>query len=121
VIPHVIAGAALGCLLAGVGGFFYGLGMGRDLEAGAQKRVEQAQAETLAAAALGTAQEIAKLEPKLVTLKERVTREIIKEPVYRDCVHTPDGLRAINDALTAQPGNPFGGGGVPVPDAPGGP
>lgn len=117
-IPHILAGAALASLLAGVGGFFYGMDLGKKLEAGAQRRVEDAQAATLAAAALGTAQEIAKLEPKLVTLKERVTREIIKEPVYRDCVHSADGLRAINDALTAQPGNPLADSVVPVPDAP---
>lgn len=48
----------------------------------------------------GAAKEIAKIEVKNVTIKQKLEREIHEKPVYRDCKHTPDGLRLINDALT---------------------
>lgn len=120
-IPQAIAIGAISTLAALVGGFVYGMQLGKDIERGAQLRVAEVRAQTQQDAAEGVAREIAKLEPKLVTLKERVTREVREVPVYRECVHTPDGLRDINAALTAQPGNPFGDRGVPVPDAAGGP
>lgn len=32
-------------------------------------------------------------------IREKVIREIVKEPVYRDCVTTPTGVRIIEDAI----------------------
>lgn len=119
-----IAAYLVGLLLL-LGGGGYAGWTARDWKAAdderAEKRTQELILKTKADAALGTAEAIAKLEPKLVTLKERVTREVIEKPVYRECVHSPDGLRNINAALTAQPGNPFGDRSVPVPDAAGEP
>jgi len=112
-------------LLALVGSGGYAGWTARDWKAAADERAEKRTQDLILKArqeaALGTADTIAKLEPKLVTLKERVTHEVIEKPVYRDCVHSTDSLRDINAVITAQPGNPFGDRGVPVPDAPGGP
>lgn len=112
-------------LLALLGGGGYAGWTARDWKAAADERKEQRAValvtQARAEAAAGAADAIAKLEPKLVTLKERVTREVIEKPVYRECVHSPDGLRDINAALTAQPGNPFADRGVPVSDPAGGP
>lgn len=33
------------------------------------------------------------------TINQKVIRETIKEPVYRDCVTTPDGVRLIEDTI----------------------
>jgi hypothetical protein len=52
-----------------------------------------------AASQAGAAAEIAKLEIKHVTLQQRIERETREVPVYRDCRHSPDGLRSLNDAL----------------------
>jgi len=48
----------------------------------------------------GAAKAIANIEVKNVKIKQKLEREIHEKPVYRDCVHTPDGLRLINDSLT---------------------
>ena len=34
------------------------------------------------------------------TLIQTTEREIVKEPVYVDCRHSPDGLRLVNSALS---------------------
>jgi hypothetical protein len=46
-----------------------------------------------------TAKELAKLDVKYVTIRQEVVREVLEKPVYRDCVHTPDGLQLVNAAL----------------------
>jgi hypothetical protein len=124
VIEARIAAYLIGLLVL-LGGGGYAGWTARDWKAAADERAEKRTQElilkTKADAALGTAEAIAKLEPKLVTLKEKVTREVIEKPIYRDCVHSANGLRDINAALTAQPGNPFGDRGLPVPDAAGEP
>lgn len=33
------------------------------------------------------------------TIHQKVIRETIKEPVYRDCITTPDGVRLIEQAI----------------------
>jgi hypothetical protein len=52
-----------------------------------------------AAGQVGAAAAIAKLEIKHVTLQQRIERETREVPVYRDCRHSSDGLRSLNDAL----------------------
>lgn len=47
----------------------------------------------------GAAAAIAKLEIKHVTLQQKIERETREVPVYRDCRHSPDGLRSLNEAL----------------------
>lgn len=51
------------------------------------------------AAARTAAQAIASIEVRNVTIRQRVEREIHEKTVYRECRHTPDGLRAVNAAL----------------------
>lgn len=62
---------------------------------------DDAIARTATDAALkATAEAISKIEVKNVTIRQTLEKEIHKEPVYRDCRHTSDGLRTINNALT---------------------
>ena len=72
----------------------------------------QAHDEALQAAAA----EIAKIEVKHVTIRQKaetVTREV---PVYRDCRHDERGMQLLNEALT--PGTqPAAQGELPRPDA----
>lgn len=54
----------------------------------------------------GAAHVISNIDIKQVTIKGRLEKEIQTNTVYRDCLNSPDGLRAINDALTnAVPGS----------------
>lgn len=63
----------------------------------------------IAAARTGTAEEIAKLEIKNVTIQQRIERETREVPVYRDCRHSAPGLRSLNDALENRPLAPGAG------------
>ena len=104
--PYLIAGAAL---ISAAAGFYGGL------------RIKQGEwdAATVAAqtereAALTTiAESIQKIDVKQQTIRERVIRETVEKPVYRDCRHEPDSLRDINAALSV----PAGASDVPASDA----
>ena len=48
------------------------------------------------------AQEIAKIDIRHTTIRQKVQRETIEKPVYRDCSHSPDGLRLVNQALSGR-------------------
>ena len=86
-------------LLALAGSYAWGRHDGGALAVAAETREAVIAAAATAAAQKATAEEIAKLEVKHVTVQRRIERETREVPVYRDCRHSPDGLRAINDAL----------------------
>ncbi|HQR71242.1 MAG TPA: hypothetical protein PLE54_11600 [Burkholderiaceae bacterium] len=68
------------------------------------------------AALQATAAELAKIDVKQVTIRQRaetITREV---PVYTDCRNTPDAMRVLNDALAAPGSQPAGNGVVPAAD-----
>lgn len=48
------------------------------------------------------AREIAKIEIRHTTIRQKVQREITERPVYRNCSHSPDGLRLVNQALSSR-------------------
>ena len=95
--PYLIAGAAL---ISAAAGFYGGL------------RIKQGEwdAATVAAqtereAALTTiAESIQKIDVKQQTIRERVIRETVEKPVYRDCRHDNDSMRDINAALSLSTG-----------------
>lgn len=65
----------------------------------ADAKAEQAAQKAATAATDAAVAAIKGIEVKYVTIKQKaetVTREV---PVYRDCVHTADGLRVVNEAL----------------------
>ena len=104
--PYLIAGAALISAAAG----FYG---GWAIKQG-QWDAATVAAHTEREAALSTiAESIQKIDVKQQTIRERVIRETVEKPVYRDCRHEPDSLRDINAALSV----PAGASDVPASDA----
>ncbi len=95
-----------------VGAYVYG---GRNKENAI--RAEELRQEQLAEKFEGVvAETLANMKVVNTTVYQRATREIVKEPVYVDCVHTADGLQLVNSALTNQPAPP-GGGQLPGADA----
>ena len=99
-----------GILLVSLGvassGFMYfkGVNTGKQLQ-----KAEQLSTESIIKSAIEesrnlaleeTAKAISKIEVKNVTIYRQATKEVIKEPVYRDCTHTPDGLQLVNEALS---------------------
>lgn len=109
---QLIAGAVL-CALAFVSGWKVNQWRNDSADAKAAAAVEKAATAATDAAVAA----IKGIEVKYVTIKQRaetVTREV---PVYRDCMHTDDGLRVVNQALSAGPQPPADNrAGVPGPD-----
>lgn len=114
-IPYqLIAGAVIVA-----GAFFGGWKVNGWRMDAAQKKADEVEQRATAAATEAAVSAIKGIEVKYVTIKqqaETITREV---PVYRDCVHTDDGLRLVNEALAGGSGSGTGEApGVPRPDAP---
>lgn len=114
--PYAIIGAVI-LWGASIGGaFFYGQGIGKDSQIAKESGIKDAIAETRAAAQLGAADAIAKIKVRNTTIQGRVETIVRDSPVYRDCLHDPDGLRNINEALGGR-SRPASGGVVPGTDS----
>lgn len=98
--PYLLLGLALlwGASIAGSGTWFYGAG--KNAVIAEQKKVEDIVAAAQAAFEESNVELISKLRPQYVTIKGAIEREVRTQLVYRDCVHSPDGLRALNQAIT---------------------
>jgi hypothetical protein len=103
--PWSILGTVLlwGATVAGA--FWYGTRVGRDGEIAKQAEIKQAIEDTSAKAREGAADAIAKIVVRNTTVQGRVETIVRDNPVYRDCVHGPDQLRNINEALTGRAGS----------------
>lgn len=101
--PWVLLG--LLALWAGSTSFAYlkGVSEGRQDQRSEQQTLEAATAAFREAAQQGAADEIAKIKITNTTIHQKMQREVYTDVVYRDCRHTPDGLRAINQAITGKP------------------
>lgn len=89
---------------AGSGWWFYGAGKDAEIAARSAAKAQEdrvvaavEQAAQRSAHAAGAA--IAKLEIKRVQITQPLQTEIRERVVYRDCLHSPAGLRAVNEAL----------------------
>lgn len=91
--------------LAASAGFAYtkGVSDGRREEVAKRLEMEEMARAVQDAAQQGAAEAIAEIEIKHTTVREEINREILTEVVYRDCTHTPDGLRLLQQALTGRP------------------
>lgn len=97
----LLAGGA--ALVAALGGsFLYGRTVGMDSVIAEQERTRQAIAEVFDKAQQGAAAAIADMEIKNVTITQPIRTEVRTRTVYAECKHTPDGLRALNAAITGR-------------------
>lgn len=94
---------AMFAILASIGSFFYGMGVGEDRLIAKQAADALKIAEVRAEKETGAANEIAKTEPKNTIIRQRVETIVRENIVYRDCVHEPASLSAINEAITGKP------------------
>lgn len=107
---------ALAAVAALAGAYAWGRSDGRALEAEARTREDLAAARTFEDMQRAIAGELAKIEIRHTTIRQVVEKEIHEKPVYRDCRHGPDGLRALNAALSDGSAAP-GDGELPPADA----
>lgn len=106
------AAALVAVLSAGYGGFRLGV----DHEVAARTREDQHVAKAVEAANDAAALAISKIRVRHSQITNEVQREIIEKTVYRDCRHSPDGLRLVNQALSGGGAIPAGGGKLPAAD-----
>ncbi|MCW7541872.1 hypothetical protein OOT46_29165 [Aquabacterium sp. A7-Y] len=111
----LIATAAVAAAIAGT--FFYGESVGQARCEAAQARDEHVARIAADAANKAAAAAIGKIEIQHVTVRQTIEREVRTVPVYRDCRHSPDGLRVVNEALTGR-AEPARGGELPAAAAP---
>ena len=97
--PYIIIAA----LVIVAGSYVKGRYDGNEMCEASVLREERIAAQARDEALRVTAKAIADIEVKNVTIKQTLEREIREKPVYLSCVHTPDGMRLINAALTNQP------------------
>ena len=90
----------IAAVLALGGTAFQAYRMGQDSVIADNARAEKLITQVRDEAKQGAADAIAKIDIKQVTIQGRLQKEIQTNTVYRDCAHSPDGLRSINDALT---------------------
>jgi hypothetical protein len=87
---------------------WWAYGAGQNAELAKQAREDDVIKKTRQAAQEGAALAIAAIEVQRVEITQPVLREVREKTVYRDCRHSPDGLRGVNAALTgaSQPAGP---------------
>lgn len=80
--------------------------IGKDLKQGEWDRASLDQAKQRAEEQEQTAKELARLEAQAQIVRERVIRETVERPVYRECAHSQRVLNDINAAITGQSASP---------------
>lgn len=110
--PYLIVAALAAVIGAGYGGFRLGV----DHEVAARTREDQHVAKAVEAANGVAALAISKIRVRHAQITNEVQREIIEKVVYRECRHSPDGLRLVNDALAGSWTVPVGSGELPAAD-----
>lgn len=96
-----------GASVAGAGWFMYERGQDNCEAVKARENRVAAVATDAAASAAGAA--IAKLRPKITTIRQEAEREIRTNTVYAECRHSPGQLERINEAITGAPFRPAAG------------
>lgn len=96
----IIAVVCCGLAAGAFGIYHQGRVDGRSAYIAEQKEVDDKFAKVKEDAMNGAAEAIAKISIKQVTIQGQLRHEIETHTIYRDCQHTPDGLRSINAALT---------------------
>ncbi len=110
--PYVLAGAMVALFLAGLGGFK----LGKDHILAQQVETVQLIAAVEERAQVGAAAAIAKNKPVNRYNTQVVEHEVRTVVDYSKCMHSDDGLRAVNGALENKRAEPVSGGVVPDAD-----
>ena len=98
--PYVYLGGTLLFAAALVGSYGVGRGDGRMLQRAEQQKAAEIVALARAELTAAAVDAISQIEVKNVYKTQRLERETVEVPVYRDCVHSDDAFRLLNDALT---------------------
>lgn len=101
--PWVLLGIVLLWIASGGWAYWQGVSDGETREIAKQSKIEEVTKAVQEAAQQGAADAIAKIEIKHTTVKQKFAAETVTHLMYRDCVHSPAGLRLVNEAITGKP------------------
>ena len=90
---------ALGLIGSGLA-YHKGKTAGRQETLSTLQKDDRKRQQELEAIQRSVSEAVAKVRVINKTLIQTTEREIVKEPVYVDCRHSPDGLRLVNSALS---------------------
>lgn len=82
---------------------WYAYDFGKGVQDGDQAKEQRIAQVAYEASQKAAAEAIAGIKVEHRTVHQKVERIIHENPVYRDCRHDPDGLRALNEAITGKP------------------
>jgi len=83
---------------------FYGLGVGRDLEEAAAAREERLILTVNEKTLQATAEAIANIEVKHVTVTQKLQKEVFSRETFRECVSGPEPVRLFNSTIESGSG-----------------
>jgi len=113
--PYLLLGVGVAFVGATGGAFLYGQEVGKDSIEAQQARENKIAQVAYESAQSAAAKAIAEMEIKNVTITQPIRTEVRTRTVYAECKHTPDGLRALNSAITGG-AEPLGAGELPKAD-----
>lgn len=113
--PYSLLAIAGAWAVSVAGASYWAYGAGQDKEIAAQARESKASVQAAEIAARVSAEAIARIEIKNVTVRQALEREVVTRDVYRDCRTGNTALQLLNStpgiATTAT--QPVGGGKLP--------
>jgi hypothetical protein len=114
--PYTLIAIAGAWAVSLAGASYWAYGAGQDKEIAAQARESKASVQAAEIAARVSAEAIAKIEVRNVTVRQALEREVITRDIYRDCRTGPDAVRLLNSTTgIAQPAaQPASGGKLPA-------
>jgi hypothetical protein len=98
--PWVLITAGLALAGAVGGAYMKGRSDGKAVEVAQRVTLEQVAQTAREASLQAAAEQIAKIEVKNVTIRQRLETEIREKPVYRDCFADQRVLDTVNEAIT---------------------
>jgi hypothetical protein len=107
----------LGAALIASGSYVKGRGDGKAIERAEQLTQAAIREDTREVAIQAAAEQIAKISIVNKTIYARATREVVHEIQYRECMHSSNGMQAVNDALANRQTEPASGVKLPGTDA----
>ena len=97
--PYSLIAIAGAWAVSVVGASYWAYGAGQDKEIAAQARESKASVQAAEIAARVSAEAIAKIEVKNVTIRQALEREVVTRDVYRNCRSGPDAVKLLNTTL----------------------
>lgn len=113
--PYSLIAMASAWAVSVAGAAYWAYGAGQDKEIAAHARESKASIQAAEIAARVSAEAIARIEVKNVTVRQALEREVITHDVYRDCRSGPDAIRLLNSTpgIATPAAKPASGGELP--------